>query len=130
MKIMKGALAAEAEAAYLEEEEHLYTLRNGARFSVYASPYTPEFCDWAFPYKRNEDRFSRPDQFAEGCTSTAENSLLIFPNIDIIMIHGPPKDIMDEYAPGHKGCENLTSSGAASETMYALLRSHSRRLRC
>jgi hypothetical protein len=107
MNIMKGPLAAEAGVTYLEEGVHFFTLRNGARFSVYASPYTPEFCVWAFPYKRNEDRFSRPNQVAEGSTSTAENPIPRFPNIDIIMTHGPPKDIMDECAQGHKGCENL-----------------------
>lgn len=31
MNIMKGALAAEAEATYLEQEEHFYTLRNGGQ---------------------------------------------------------------------------------------------------
>jgi hypothetical protein len=39
--------------------------------------------------------------------STAENPIPRFPNIDIIMTHGPPKGIMDECAQGHKGRENL-----------------------
>jgi Calcineurin-like phosphoesterase len=107
MNIMKGSLAAEAGVTYLEEGAHVVTLSSGARFSVYASPYTPEFCDWAFPYKRNEDRFSRPDQVAEGCISTIEHPIPSFPEIGIIMTHGPPKDIMDECAQGHQGCENL-----------------------
>ena len=107
MNIMKGALAAEAGVTYLEEGVHFFTLSNGAGFSVYASPYTPGFCDWAFLYKHNEDRFSRPIEVAEGRTSTAENPIPRFPNIDIIMTHGPPKDIMDECAQGHKGCEKL-----------------------
>jgi Calcineurin-like phosphoesterase len=108
MNIMKGPLAAEAGVTYLEEGVHFFTLRNGARFSVYASPYTPEFCDWTFSCKGNEDRLSSPDQVAEGCTSTAENPLPSFPKIDIIiMTHGPPKDIMDECTQGSEGCENL-----------------------
>ncbi len=107
MSIMKGPLAAEVGVTYLEEGVHVFTLRNGARFSVYASPYTPEFGDWAFSYKHHEDRFSRPDQVAEGCTSTAENPIPSFPQIDIIMTHGPPKDIMDECEQGHQGCKNL-----------------------
>ena len=91
MNIMKGPLAAEVGVTYLEEGVHFSTLRNEARFSVYASPYTPEFCDWAFRYKHNEDRFHHPNQVAEGCTSTAENPIPTFPKIDIIMTHGPPK---------------------------------------
>jgi predicted phosphodiesterase len=107
MNIMKGPLAAESGVTYLEEGTHYFTLGNEARFSVYASPYTPEFCDWAFPYKRNEDRFSCPDQVAEGCTSIAENSIPRFPDIDIVMTHGLPKGTMDECAQDHKGCKNL-----------------------
>lgn len=107
LNIMKGPLVAEVGVTYLEEGVHSFTLKTGARFSVYASPYTPESGDWAFPYKHNEDRFSSPDQVAKGCISTAENPIPSFPDIDIIMTHGPPKDIMDDCAQGHQGCENL-----------------------
>jgi Calcineurin-like phosphoesterase len=107
LNIMRGPLAAEAGVTYLEEGVHNFALRNGARFSVYASPYTPEFGDWAFPYKRNEDRFNSSDQVVKGCISTVKNPIPSFPDIDIIMTHGPPKDIMDECAQGHQGCENL-----------------------
>lgn len=99
MNIMKGPLAAEARVTYLEEGVHAFTLTNGARFSLYASPYTPEFGDWAFAYKRNEDRFNSPDQ--------TKNIIPSFPDIDIIMTHGPPKNIMDNCPQGHQGCENL-----------------------
>lgn len=107
LKIMRGPLSAEAGVTYLEEGVHHFALKNGAKFSVYASPYTPEFGDWAFSYKRNEDRFSRPEQVAKGCVSTMEHPIPSFPDIDIIMTHGPPKDIMDKCAQGHQGCENL-----------------------
>ena len=107
MNIMKGPLAAEAGVTYLDEGVHFFTLSNGARFSLYASSYTPEFRDWAFSYKRSEDRFSRPNQVAEDCTSIAENPIPRFPNIDIVMTHGPPHGIMDECAQGHQGCDKL-----------------------
>ena len=42
-KIMTGALAAEAGVKYLEEGTYKFTLKNGAKSSVYVSPYTPEF---------------------------------------------------------------------------------------
>lgn len=107
MSIMKGPLAAEAGVTYLEEGVHFFTMKSGAKFSLYASPYTPEFGDWAFPYNRNEDRFSHPNQVLEGCTSIAENPIPSFPEIDIIMTHGAPKDIMDDCAQGNQGCKNL-----------------------
>lgn len=43
---------------YLEEGVHALEISNGARFTVYASAYTPAFCDWGFAYERDEDRFN------------------------------------------------------------------------
>jgi len=107
LRLMTGPLAAQAGVTYLEEGTYSFTLKNGAIFTVYASPYTPEFCDWAFPYKRNEDRFTEADQVADGVTSIARRPIPDFPNVDIVMTHGPPKNIMDECAQGNKGCDNL-----------------------
>jgi Icc-related predicted phosphoesterase len=67
---------------YLEEGEHEIILESGVKFSIYASPYTPEFNDYAFAYKADEDRFnsdpnsSDPDPIPAG--------------VDIVMTHGPP----------------------------------------
>nr|POE56183.1 metallophosphoesterase domain-containing protein 1 [Quercus suber] len=36
---------------FLDEGHHHIQLHNGAKINVYASPYTPEFYDWGFPYK-------------------------------------------------------------------------------
>ncbi|KAJ6144336.1 hypothetical protein N7470_008231 [Penicillium chermesinum] len=74
---------------YLEEGTHTFTLSNGASFSVYASPYQPEFFRWAFAYPRDEDRFNVP--------------------VDIMLTHGPPFGILDRVRRGglHVGCENL-----------------------
>ena len=37
---------------------HRFTLGNGISFSIYVSPYTPKFGDYAFMYCFHEDHFS------------------------------------------------------------------------
>lgn len=39
-----GPRAQKAGVTYLDEGTHSFTLKNGARLGVYASPYQPEFC--------------------------------------------------------------------------------------
>jgi hypothetical protein len=39
-----GPRAQKAGVIYLDEGTHSFTLKNGARLGVYASPYQPEFC--------------------------------------------------------------------------------------
>jgi hypothetical protein len=75
---------------------------------VYASPYQPEFCDYAFPYWRNEDRYNPPHQCTPNAKPIAENPVPDFPNIDVMMTHGPPMGVMDATRTGeHVGCEHL-----------------------
>ena len=83
MKIWTGQFADEAGVTYLTEGTYAFTLHSGATFAMYASPYTPEFGDCAFPYKNNEDRFNSPSQVAEGITSVARSPISDFPNIEI-----------------------------------------------
>ncbi len=65
---------------------------------IYSSPYQPEFCNFAFPYLRDEDRFN---QFAQ-------NPIPDHPKIDIILTHGPPAGILDQTVRGDDvGCEHL-----------------------
>ncbi|KAF7868554.1 hypothetical protein EAF04_005085 [Stromatinia cepivora] len=114
--IMRGELAKEAGVTYLEEGLHDYVLENGAALRVYASPYTPEFCGFGWAYERDEDRFNgaqerdvgmkgvdgavRIPSFAEGEDGR---------NIDVVMTHGPPMNVLDEVAgyAGHVGCHIL-----------------------
>jgi len=107
MSIMTGPLAAAAGVTYLEEGTHSFTLKNGAKFTVYTSPYQPEFKNWAFGYERGEDRFNSSEQVADGVKSIAQNPVPDFPGVDIMMTHGPPKGILDECEQGSMGCENL-----------------------
>ena len=55
-----GPEARKAGIFFMEEGVQSFELRNGAKFTVYASAYQPEFCDWAFAYPRDEDRFNQP----------------------------------------------------------------------
>jgi Icc-related predicted phosphoesterase len=63
--------------------------------SFWASPFTPEFLDWAFMYPRGEAARQYWDQI---------------PNkLDVLITHGPPYGILDQVAPSteHLGCEVL-----------------------
>jgi len=65
----------------------------GLRF--WASPYTPEFFDWAFMYPRGTAAEKYWEQIPE--------------NLDVLITHGPPFGILDQPAP-HKpnvGCAEL-----------------------
>lgn len=95
MHIMKGPLAQAAGVTYLDEGLHNFTLKNGANFTIYASPYQPEFFGWAFAYERDQDRFNFPHQTAPHVKNIAVNPIPDFPSVDIMMTHGPPKDILD-----------------------------------
>ncbi|KAL1971894.1 hypothetical protein VTN31DRAFT_1982 [Thermomyces dupontii] len=86
----------EARAAgiiYLDESERprTFTLtRNGAEFTVWASPYTPQYGDWAFQYPRGaaEERYKDPGRFGINPDT----------GVDIMLTHGPPYGFLDEVA--------------------------------
>ncbi|KAH7392579.1 ser/Thr protein phosphatase family protein [Pyrenochaeta sp. MPI-SDFR-AT-0127] len=104
----KGERAERAGVTYLEEGTYRFTLKNGAMLRIYASPYQPEFCDWAFPYWRNQDRYNPPHQCTPYAVPIAENPVPDFPNVDVMMTHGPPMGILDATHTGeHVGCEHL-----------------------
>lgn len=101
-----GAEAKAAGIYYMDEGLETFTLKNGARFTVYASPYQPEFCNWAFAYPRTQDRFNPSLAVSK---FKAPNPVPDFPGVDIMLTHGPPHGILDETVHGHKnvGCEHL-----------------------
>ncbi|KAL5339058.1 Metallo-dependent phosphatase-like protein [Aspergillus crustosus] len=91
---------------YMEEETRTFTLPStGANFTVHASPYTPEFCAWAFAYPRREDRFNP----GPGTAGTAKSIVPSYPGVDILLTHGPPYGILDQVVGSGEsvGCEHL-----------------------
>ncbi len=107
INIMKGPLAAEAGVKYLEEGTYTFDLKNGARFTIYASPYSPAFCGMAFAYKRDQDRYNDAHHVADGVKTIAKHPIPNFPMVDIVMTHGPPRGIFDDCVQGNVGCRNL-----------------------
>ena len=63
--------------------------------SFWASPYTPEFLNWAFMYPRSPAAWKYWDQIPQG--------------VEVLVTHGPPMGILDQVTPGgeHLGCEEL-----------------------
>ncbi|KAM0144977.1 hypothetical protein ACHAP3_000099 [Botrytis cinerea] len=103
LDIMTGQSAKDARVTYLTEGTRTFSLENGAKFTVYASPYT---CgSMGFQYKINEDRFNNATQVVPGQISIATNP--IPEGVDIVMTHGPPHTILDQVDGSHKGCRNL-----------------------
>jgi predicted phosphodiesterase len=74
---------------YLEDEEITVL---GLR--IHGSPWQPEFCDWAFNLPRGPalaEKWSRIDH-----------------GVDVLVTHGPPRDIGDRTWDGrHEGCDDL-----------------------
>ena len=81
----------------LFEGTHTFRLENGARFTIYASPQTPSFGDWAFQYEEHYD-FQIPK------------------NVDVAMTHGPPRGVLDFSGMGgvHAGCRHLLDAVAGA----------------
>lgn len=69
-----------------------------AGLKFWGSPASPEFCNWAFNYKRGEDidRIWR----------------MIPDDTDVLITHGPPSGIQDWVKPGRPnlGCGNLRAA--------------------
>lgn len=99
VEIMTGPLAKKANVTYLTEGLHKFMLQNGTSFSIYVSPYTPEYGDWAFGYEKDADRWDIPK------------------NVDIVMTHGPPHGILDFGHGQNLGCESLLNAVARSRPL-------------
>lgn len=63
----------------------------------WGSPAQPEFCNWAFNYKRGEEIDKIWQQIPD--------------DTDVLITHGPPAGYRDWVKPGHEslGCRNLLS---------------------
>lgn len=80
---------------FLDEGVHHFKLQNGAKLSVYASPFTPSFGEGGFQFKREEGH-----DFA-------------IEKADVAVTHGPPKGVLDLTASKQRGgCEHLFTAVA------------------
>jgi len=63
--------------------------------SFFMSPYSPEFCNWAFMKRRGEDILEKWREIPAG--------------IDVLVTHGPPWSILDSIMLGSEslGCVDL-----------------------
>ncbi|OJJ69556.1 hypothetical protein ASPBRDRAFT_131439 [Aspergillus brasiliensis CBS 101740] len=82
---------------FLDENTHTFTLPNGARLNIYASPYTPSLGDWGFQYHPERGHDFQIDKA-----------------VDVVITHGPPKGIMDYTDNGRAGCPDLFKAVARS----------------
>ncbi|KAL1744456.1 Metallo-dependent phosphatase-like protein [Schizophyllum fasciatum] len=91
--LMTGIEAKKAGVIYLEDESYSFrTKEDGREWSVYGSPWSPWFHNWAFNYTADE----------------AEAIVEKFPKTDILLTHGPPYHIFDRTNTNHlPGCEVL-----------------------
>ena len=73
VKIWTQSRTRELGIEYLEEGTHTFTLKSGATFTLYASPWTPKHGLSAFQYPSNEDRFNlvSPPGYADVSTSNS-----------------------------------------------------------
>lgn len=78
---------------------------------VYASPWQPEFWQWAFNYDHDHDRWNPPHLSAPDAVNVAVNPLPDhFPPgaVDVVMTHGPAKNRLDKTSSGLAvGCPHL-----------------------
>jgi Calcineurin-like phosphoesterase len=131
MDMMTGQRAKRAGVEYLEEGIHKIDLKNGAIFTVYASPYTamgfpaidsrkPLHVYDAFRYENDQDRFNELMDVSRGMTSIGGKPIPDFPAVDIIMTHAAPYNVMDRAEVKYRdssgnnvvlsqrvGCKNL-----------------------
>lgn len=81
---------------FLDEGNHCFTLANGAKLTVYASPCTPSLGDWGFQYP-----------------PTLGHNFEIAAGVDVVITHGPPKGILDYTdAKQRAGCPDLFAAVA------------------
>ncbi|KAK1052138.1 hypothetical protein LTR12_014268 [Friedmanniomyces endolithicus] len=96
----------------LDEGLHTVDLPNGARITVYASPYTPEYGDTGFAYRVDEDRFNAPSAGLSDARNIAEQPVPSFTGsevpVDVLLTHGPPLgNLSQTISEQDAGCPHL-----------------------
>ncbi|PPJ52370.1 hypothetical protein CBER1_10744 [Cercospora berteroae] len=107
-RLFEAADVREAGIVYLTEGSHSFTLKNGAKLTVYASPYTASVSTgWGFTYNPRD-----PAQ---------EHTWDIPEAVDIAITHGPAKGVLD-YT------DSRTRAGSAS--LFAAIARAKPRVHC
>ncbi|KAH0426494.1 ser/Thr protein phosphatase family protein [Colletotrichum camelliae] len=81
-------LSSATDITFLQHQgTHRLTLPNGARLTLYASPFTPSTEDWAFQYDPREEASRQWD---------------VGDDVDVVVTHGPPHGVLDRTAGGER----------------------------
>lgn len=93
--LVAGQRAKDSGVRYVQDERITFQAKEGGReWSLYGSPWSPEFCDWAFNYSRHDGK----------------KLISTFPKTDILLTHGPPLHIFDATTGGNlAGCRDLAN---------------------
>ncbi|RAH77029.1 Metallo-dependent phosphatase [Aspergillus japonicus CBS 114.51] len=103
----------------LDEGIHVFTLANGARLTVYASPYTPSLGgDWGFQYHPDTGH-----DYQLGSSSSSSDP------IDVVITHGPPRGIMD-YTTSHSDTHSERGRRAGCPGLFKAIARARPRLHC
>ena len=86
--------AKSADIVFLGEGTHHFDLANGAKLTVYASPYTHGISGWGFQYSSDE-----------------EHDWAISSEVDVAITHSPPKGVLD-YTDSRKRAGSSSLFGA------------------
>ncbi|THW15787.1 Metallo-dependent phosphatase [Aureobasidium pullulans] len=102
----------------LEEGVHEVPLKNGGVLTLYTSQYQPEFCDWAFPYWKHEDRYNISNVLIDA-KHISSNPIPSFSakQLDVICTHGPPFKRGDITPHGNVGCPHLLKAVARAKPL-------------
>ncbi|KZT06465.1 Metallo-dependent phosphatase, partial [Laetiporus sulphureus 93-53] len=94
--LVQGHKAQRSGIVYLEDQSYEFKVKEEGRiWTVYGSPWSPYFHNWAFNYERGKE---------------AEKIVSEFPKADILLTHGPPYNVFDTTIIGeHVGCETLAA---------------------
>ncbi|KAJ7150946.1 Metallo-dependent phosphatase-like protein [Mycena crocata] len=95
LELLKGPQAIAANIVYLEDEEYKFKVReDGREWSIYGSPWSPNFGIWAFGYERED----------------GHALLSKFPKTDILLTHGPARNLLDfTNTKDRAGCADLAA---------------------
>ncbi|KAI0089313.1 Metallo-dependent phosphatase [Irpex rosettiformis] len=93
-ELLIGPESKAAGLVYLEDAQYQFqTKPDGKVWSVYGSPWSPDFYNWGFNYDRGVQ---------------ADDIVKAIPKVDILLTHGPPAGILDTVVDGTAvGCESL-----------------------